>query len=141
MEIIIKEDNLTVSHKLEPEWPNEVSPAEAMIAAYDVLSQIFGQKAVIDAYYRTDLDTMAVRDEDDDTRSYVSKFTTSRHHHNCRLRRRTYFFLVRFYFPMQELVELPNLLLYNVLLKLIFRFCPPFVHENKNLFFRGHFFI
>ena len=72
MEIIIKEDNLTVSHKLEPEWPNEVSPAEAMIAAYDVLSRIFGQKAVIDAYYRTDLDTMAVRDEDDDARSYVS---------------------------------------------------------------------
>ena len=58
--------------KLEPGWPNEVSPAEAMIAAYDVLSQIFGQKAVIDAYYRTDLDTMAVRDEDDDARSYVS---------------------------------------------------------------------
>ena len=44
MEIIIKEDNLTVSHKLEPEWPNEVSPAEAMIAAYDVLSRIFGQR-------------------------------------------------------------------------------------------------
>ena len=21
-----------------------------------------------------------------------------------------------------------------------FRFCPPFVHENINLFFRGHFF-
>ena len=65
MEIIIKEDNLTVSHKLEPEWPNEVSPADAMIAAYDVLSRIFGQKAVIDAYYRTDPDTMAVRDDDD----------------------------------------------------------------------------
>ena len=41
MEIIIKENNLTVSHKLEPKWPNEVSPAEAMIAANDVLSRIF----------------------------------------------------------------------------------------------------
>ena len=41
------EDNLTVSHKLEPKWPDEVSPAEAMIAAYDVLSRIFGQAAVI----------------------------------------------------------------------------------------------
>ena len=48
MEIIIKEDNLTVSHKLDSEWPNEVSPAEAMLAAYDVLSRIFGQAAVID---------------------------------------------------------------------------------------------
>lgn len=34
------------------------------------------------------------------------------------------------YFPMQELVELSNLLIYNLLLKLIFRFSPPFVHEN-----------
>ena len=74
MEIIIKEDNLTVSHKLEPEWPNEVSPAEAMIAAYDVLRQFFGQKAVIDAYYRTDPDTMAVRDEDDDYFKHVKFF-------------------------------------------------------------------
>ena len=74
MEIIIKEDNLTVSHKLEPEWPNEVSPTEAMIAAYDVLSRIFGQKAIIDAYYRTDPDTMAVRDEDDDFFKYVKFF-------------------------------------------------------------------
>ena len=61
MEIIIKEDNLTVSHKLEPHWPNEVSPVEAMLAAYDVLSRIFGQKAIIDAYYATDPDTMDVR--------------------------------------------------------------------------------
>ena len=74
MEIIIKEDNLTVSHKLEPEWPNEVSPAEAMLAAYDVLSRIFGQKAVIDAYYRTDPDTMAIRDEEDDFLKHVKFF-------------------------------------------------------------------
>ena len=74
MEIIIKEDNLTVSHKLEPEWPNEVSPAEAMIAAYDVLSRIFGQRAVIEAYYRTDPDTMVVRDEDDDFFKHVKFF-------------------------------------------------------------------
>ena len=63
MEIIVKEDNLTVSHKLKPEWPNEVSPAEALIAAYDVLSRIFGLSAIIDAYYATDPDTMALRDQ------------------------------------------------------------------------------
>ena len=34
---------------------------EAMLAAYDVLSRIFGQKAIIDAYYATDPDTMDVR--------------------------------------------------------------------------------
>ena len=41
-----------------------------------------------------------------DARSYVSKLTTSRHHHNCRLRRRTYFFPVRFYFPMQKFLKM-----------------------------------
>ena len=45
------------------------------------------------------------------------------------------------YIPIQELVELLNLLLYSVLSKFSFRFCPPFVHENLNLFFRGHLFI
>jgi len=45
------------------------------------------------------------------------------------------------FLSMQKLVDLLNLLLYSVLSKLSFRFCPPFVHENINLFFRGHFFI
>lgn len=31
---------------------------------------------------------------------------------------------------MQELVDCPNLLLYGILLKFAFRFCPPFVHEK-----------
>ena len=42
------------------------------------------------------------------------------------------------YIPIQDLVELLNLLLYSVLSKFSFRFCPPFVHENK-IYFRGHF--
>ena len=74
MEIIIKEDNLTVSHKLEPKWPDEVSPAEAMIAAYDVLSRIFGQAAIIKAYYLTDPDTMAIRNDDDEFFKHVKFF-------------------------------------------------------------------
>jgi hypothetical protein len=74
MEIIIKEDNLTVSHKLEPEWPNEVSTAEAMLAAYDVLSRIFGQAAIIRAYYLTDPDTMDVRGDDDEFLKHVKFF-------------------------------------------------------------------
>ena len=74
MEIIIKEDNLTVSHKLKPKWPDEVSPAEAMLAAYDVLTRIFGQRAVIEAYYLTDPDTMDLRDENDDFLKHVKFF-------------------------------------------------------------------
>ena len=34
------------------------------------------------------------------------------------------------YFPMQELVDYANLLLYSILSKFAFQFCPPFVHEN-----------
>ena len=74
MEIIIKEDNLTVSHKLEAEWPNEISPEQAMLATYDVLSRIFGQRAVVNAYYRTDPDSMVVRDEDDEFFKHVKFF-------------------------------------------------------------------
>ena len=35
-------------------WPNEITSEQAMLAAYDVLSRIFGQRAVVNAYYRTD---------------------------------------------------------------------------------------
>ena len=38
---------------------------------------------------------------------------------------------------MQELVKLSNLLLYKVLSKFSFRFCPPSVHEIKILFSWG----
>lgn len=74
MEIIVKEDSLTVSHKLEAEWPNEIAPEQAMLAAYDVLGRVFGQRAVINAYYRTDPDSMVVRDEDDDFLKHVKFF-------------------------------------------------------------------
>lgn len=74
MEIIIKEDNLTISHKLEAEWPNEISPEQAMLAAYDVLGRIFGQRAVVNAYYRTDPDSMVVRNEDDEFFKHVKFF-------------------------------------------------------------------
>ena len=45
----------------------------------------------------------------------------------------------KYHFPMQELVELLNLLLYSILLKFAFRFCPPFVHENFEVDILLHF--
>ena len=45
-----------------------------MLAAYDVLSRIFGQRAVVNAYYRTDPNSMVVRDEDDEFFKYVKFF-------------------------------------------------------------------
>lgn len=55
-------------------WPNEITSEQAMLAAYDVLSRIFGQRAVVNAYYRTDPDTMAVRDDDDEFFKHVKFF-------------------------------------------------------------------
>ena len=58
MILSIKEDNLTVS--IEFPETDEVKPsaADVLIGAYDFISRIFGQGTVIDAYYRTDLDTI-----------------------------------------------------------------------------------
>ena len=50
------------------------SAADVLIGAYDVISRIFGQGAVIDAYYRTDPDTMSFRDENDPFLKHVNFF-------------------------------------------------------------------
>jgi hypothetical protein len=50
------------------------SAADVLIGAYDVISRIFGQGDVIDAYYRTDPDTMDLRAEDDDFLKQVKFF-------------------------------------------------------------------
>ena len=47
---------------------------DVLIGAYDVISRIFGQGAVINAYYRTDPDTMDMRAEDDDFLKHVKFF-------------------------------------------------------------------
>jgi hypothetical protein len=50
---------------IELSGTDEIKPlvADVLIGAYDVISRIFGQWAVIDAYYRTDPDTMYLRAE------------------------------------------------------------------------------
>ena len=57
MQIIIREKDLTVMREL----PDDCTCADAMLAAYDVIGRVFGQKAVIDAYEKTDPDTMDLR--------------------------------------------------------------------------------
>ena len=74
MELIIKEGNLTVSHEVLPNELYEVTVEQAMLAAYDVISRIFGQRAVINAYFHTNPDTMAIRDEDDEFLKSVEFF-------------------------------------------------------------------
>ena len=63
MQLSLKEDNMTITMNLTPEGDNYVTAEDVLIAAYDAISRIFSQEAVIRAYHRTDPDTMALRDE------------------------------------------------------------------------------
>lgn len=66
MTLSIKHDNLTVAMELEEDdFEKSVSCEELLLAAYDAISRIFSQDALVKAYYNTDPDTMALRDEDD----------------------------------------------------------------------------
>ena len=66
MVISIKNDNLTVSVELEENGLEKaVSCEELLIAAYDIIGRVFSDESVIKAYYRTNPDTMDLRDEDD----------------------------------------------------------------------------
>ena len=62
MQLILKERNMTICMDLTPEGDNYTTAEDALIAAYDAISRVFGQAAVIRAYNRTDPDTMSVRD-------------------------------------------------------------------------------
>ena len=62
MQLSLKEDKMTITMNLTPEGDNDITAEDVLIAAYDVISRIFSQEAVIRAYYRTDPDTMALRD-------------------------------------------------------------------------------
>lgn len=66
MTISIKQGNLNVAIDLEEnDFDKSVSCEELMLAAYDIISRIFSDKAVVRAYYRLDPDTMDFRSEDD----------------------------------------------------------------------------
>ncbi|MBQ9399898.1 MAG: hypothetical protein IJU27_04600 [Bacteroidales bacterium] len=66
MIISIKQDNLTVAAKLEEDvFEKSVSCEELMLAAFDLIGQVFSQKSVVKAYYRLDPDTMAFRSNED----------------------------------------------------------------------------
>lgn len=62
MQLSLKEDNMTITMDLTPEGDNDITAEDVLIAAFDVISRVFSQEAVIRAYYRTDPDTMALRD-------------------------------------------------------------------------------
>ena len=63
MQLSLKEKNMTITMDLTHEGDNYVTAEDVLIAAYDAISRVFSQEAVIRAYHRTDPDTMALRDE------------------------------------------------------------------------------
>ena len=60
MQISIIEGDLTVIKEIVA-IDGSISAESAMFAAYDVISRIFGQSAVVRAYQNTDPDTMDLR--------------------------------------------------------------------------------
>ena len=61
MIISIKQENLTVAVELEEDgYEKSVSCEELLLAAYDAISRIFTQKALVKAYYNTNPDTIAI---------------------------------------------------------------------------------
>ena len=59
MEMKIKEGTLTYIK----EFDDDVTPEEMLIGAYELITKVYSQQSVINAYYRTDPDTMDVRNE------------------------------------------------------------------------------
>lgn len=59
MELIIKEGDITYIKSLD----RYASPEEMLIGAYELISKVYSQQAVIEAYYRTDPDTMGMRND------------------------------------------------------------------------------
>lgn len=59
MELIIKEGDITYIKSLD----RYASPEEMLIGAYELISKDYSQQAVIEAYYRTDPDTMGIRND------------------------------------------------------------------------------
>ena len=62
MQLSLKEGNMTITMDLTPEGDNDITAEDVLIAAYDAISRVFSQEAVIRAYHRTDPDTMDLRD-------------------------------------------------------------------------------
>ena len=63
MQLSLKEQNMTITMDLTPEGDNNITAEDVLIAAYDAISRVFSQEAVIRAYHRTDPDTMALRED------------------------------------------------------------------------------
>lgn len=75
MTISIKQGDLYIAIDLEEnDFDKSVSCEELMLAAFDIISRIFSDKAVVRAYYRLDPDTMDFRSEDDSVAKMLPEY-------------------------------------------------------------------
>ena len=61
MQMIIKEGNLTYIKEFTTDQNHSTTPEEMLIGAYELIAKVYSQKSVIEAYYRTDPDTLDLR--------------------------------------------------------------------------------
>ncbi len=59
MELIIKEGSLTYTKAFK----DDASAEDMLIGAYELIAKVYSQQAVINAYHRTDPDTLDVRND------------------------------------------------------------------------------
>lgn len=75
MTISIKQSNLTISVELEEDdFDKSPTCEEVLIAAYEIISRVFSDKSVVNAYYNTDPDTKALRSAKDPIRAMCPKY-------------------------------------------------------------------
>ncbi len=74
MILSIKEGDLTISKEFIDTEDHDVSVEEVLVGAYDVISRVFTQDAVVKAYYKTDPDCMGFRDPDDKVLQMFEKY-------------------------------------------------------------------
>ena len=62
MTLSLKEGQMTISIEFVATDEKPITVEDVLIGAYDIISREFSQDQVIRAYYRTDPDTMSIRD-------------------------------------------------------------------------------
>lgn len=60
--MIIKEGSLTYIKDFSTDNGEYTTPEEMLLGAYELIAKVYSQKSVIEAYYRTDPDTLCIRD-------------------------------------------------------------------------------
>lgn len=67
MTLSLKDGQMTISIEFAATDEKPITAEDVLLGAYEIISREFSQKEVIEAYYRTDPDTMALRLEGEES--------------------------------------------------------------------------